>query len=632
MRRYITALILLLAGTAASARDTYNMNSGWRFFAAAATTSDGAISVVLPHTYSGVGNYVRELDVPKEWAGRRILLRGGGGGPVLTVFVNGRLAGEHRGGYNGWEFAIEHMLNWGARNEIHIVCSPAAHFDMLPTAGDMELSGGLFRDVELVVAGTMFIGKVVVQPLTVTSDRVEAQVLVKGRASVHVLDPSGVVVARASGADKIPFSIDNPLLWHGRQAPHLYNVRVRSLDDSVTVTTGFRTVAADPARGFLLNGQPYPLRGVVVSQDRPLIGAAISEAQVAEDVALIKGMGANAVRVAGVAHNPEFYDMCDREGIIVWSDFPLVGEVFLTDKAFVSTSEWRENAATQALDIIAQQRNHPCVAMWGIFSNLQNRGDNATPFVRELSDMVRQTDPSRLTAASSNIDGDINFATDLICWSHSFGWSSGLPGEINLWRDHFTRQWGGKLRSAVSYGAGGSIAHTEVAVVRPDPLGDRHPEAWQTHLHEEYYNALRNDRNFWGVFVCNMFDYAAPRSMGGERGVNDFGLVTLDRKVCKDAYYFYKANWDTDESFVYIAERRRTVRGVEAQEIKVYTNMSEAELFVNGISAGVRRAADGVCLWPRVALRRGANNVEVRSGSVSDQVRLEVSERMRQAI
>lgn len=617
-------ILLLMSAMASGARDVYDMNSGWRFFDAAATTSDGAQSVVLPHIYSGVGNYLKELDVPAAWRGKKVTLRGGGGGAVLTVFVNGRLAGEHRGAYNGWSFDISMLLRSGAKNAIHIICAPAAPFDVLPTAGDMELSGGLFRDVELVVGNGL---EPLVRTTSVTRDIVEGVVETDEQADVTVLDPAGRVAARASGKGTIKFTVNDPQLWHGRQAPNLYNIKVRSAGDSVTLSTGFRTVGMNAAGGFMLNGESYPLRGVVVTQDRPLIGAAIGMMQAAEDVELIKEMGANAVRVLGVVHNPAFYDLCDQEGIVVWSDFPLMGEAFFTDKAFVPVDTWRENAKMQAQEIIAQQRMHPCVVMWGLFSNMQNRGDDPTPFIKELNELAHSEDPTRLTAASSNADGQMNFVPDLICWNHSFGWTSGLPTEFNMWRDSFMKQWGGRLRSAVSYGAGGSPLHAEASPMRPDPLGDRHPEAWQTWVHEQYLEFLHGDPRFWGVFVCNMFDYAAPRAVGGERGVNDFGLVTLDRKVRKDAYYLYKANWDTDESFVYIAERRRTVRGSEPQSFKVYTNMGRVELFVNGVSAGVQNARGGICRWTDVRLRRGSNNIEVRAGEQRDAVRFEVSDR-----
>ncbi len=630
MKRYILLLILLVA-TPAAGRDIYTLDAGWRFFDGAATSSDGAQSVTLPHTCDGTGNYLKELDVPAEWADRRVFVHGYGGGPVLEMFVNGRLAGEHRGGYTAWQFEITGLLEPGGRNYIHIICSPAARFDLLPAAGDMEITGGLFRDVELVVTGKNALEDMVVVPRRVSRERVEGEVVVQGggMARVEITDPDGNAVVSTSGSGTVPFSIDDPQLWHGRRAPNLYRVTAMTDSDTLSVTTGFRNFEVDPVRGFLLNGESYPLRGVVVHQDRPLVGAAITRTQVEEDVELILEMGANAVRVEGVVHHPAFYEMCDRAGVVVWSDFPLVGETFLTDKAYVPTETFRNTGRAQSMDVVGQQRNHPCVAMWGVFSNLSGRGDDPVQYISELNDLAKNEDPMRLTAASSQADGDINFVTDLICWAHHFGWTGGLPEEIVTWKEHFFREWSG-LRSAVSYGAGASVMHQEPSPSRPDYLGPRHPERWQTRLHEVYYSALRDEPRFWGVWLCNMFDYPAPRRTEGERGMNDMGLVTCDRKVCKDAYYYYKAQWNTDDGFVYIAERRWNARPGREHNFRVFSNLPEVDLVVNGVSAGVLTATDGVFVWNNIALREGANNIEARSGDRRDGVRIEITSGRRQ--
>ncbi len=637
MKRLLIFLLALAAGTA-SGGDIYNIGTGWLFFDGAATSSDGAQSVALPHRYEGEGNYVREMEAPVAWSDKRVFIKGFGGGPVATVFVNGRLAGEHRGGYTAWRFEITRMLEMGKKNYIHIACAPAGRFDVLPTAGDMETTGGLFRDVELVVTGREAIGRVSVATSGVSAERVEGAVLVEadGQVTVEIVDGEGNIAARGTGISvqgeaAVPFAITPPKLWHGRRAPHLYTVKVSTRDDTVTLTTGFRKIEADPERGFLLNGESYPLRGVVVHQNRPLVGAAIMRTEVEEDIRLIKEMGATAVRVEGVAHHPAFYELCDREGIVVWSDFPLQGEAFETDKAYVPTLQFEDNGRTQALDIIRQQRNHPCVAIWGIFSDLQARGDDPLEYIRELNELAKKEDPSRLTAASSNADGEINFVTDMVCWSHRFGWTEGLPENINLWKQHFVKDWG-KLCSAVSYGAGASVMHQEPAPVRPDHLGPRHPERWQTHLHEVYYGALHGEQMFWGLWVRNMFDYTAPRRQWGERGVNDMGLVTRDRKVRKDAYYFYKANWNTDEPMVYIAERRWNVRPARMQNFKVFSNRAEVELFVNGVSVGVRTGVNGIFTWKGINLRQGMNEIEARGGEASDSARIEIASQPKLAL
>jgi len=657
-------MLLFVALPAAAGRETYNLNSGWRFFDGRQTSSDGARTVMLPHTwnpdatagnahyYRGTGNYLKEFDAPSAWSGKRVFLKGYGGNSVTTVFVNSRLAGEHRGGHTAFCFEITDLLRHGAQNFLRVVVNNSPSLDVLPTAGDMSVYGGLFRDMEIIVTGRNAIALtdhasdgVYIRQRNVSRQRVEADAVVKlsgsGNVQVRVAVTSarGDTVAVGSGRTTltrgamatvtVPFVVDNPRLWHGVKDPHLYSVHVALMsggviEDAVEVTTGFRHVEADAARGFFLNGESYPLRGVVVHQDRPLVGNAITARQAAEDVALIKEMGANAVRVFGVAHHPEFYRICDREGIVVWSDFPLVGPAYLADVAFVDTEAFRANGLSQATDIVRQQFNHPSVAIWGIFSNVRMRDRALLPFVLALNDFAKSEDAMRLTAASSNDNGEINFVTDLICWDHHFGWREGHPSDINIWKRDFRAQWS-NLRSAVSYGAGASIDHQGPLGLRPDDDGVWHPEQWQTYLHETYYESLRDDAWLWGIFAGNMFDYgAAGLEQGGLRGINNTGLVTFDRVHRKDAFYFYKANWNTHDPFVHIADRRWNIRHEAVQNIKVFTNIDEAELFVNGISQGRLVPHHGTAAWEDVELRNGVNLIEVRGGEHSDTVRLEI--------
>ena len=662
-RYIIFVLTLLVAAIPAAGRETYSLKSGWRFFDGRQTSSDGARAVMLPHTwnpdaaagnadyYRGTGNYLKEFDVPAAWSGKRVFLKGYGGNSVTTVFVNSRLAGEHRGGHTAFCFEITDLLRPDAQNFLRVVVNNSPSLDVLPTAGDMSVYGGLFRDVEIIVTGRNAIAPtdhasdgVYIKQRSVSRQRVEADAVVRlsGSGDVQVrmtvTSARGDTVAVGSGRTTltrgavatvaVPFTINDPRLWHGVKDPHLYSVHVAlssggTVQDAVEVTTGFRRVEVDAARGFFLNGEPYPLRGVIVHQDRPLVGNAITARQVAEDMAMIKEMGANAVRVFGVVHHPEFYRLCDREGIVVWSDFPLVGPAYLADVAFVDTESFRANGMSQAADIVRQQFNHPSVAIWGIFSNMRMRDPTLLPFVRALNDFAKSEDAMRLTAASSNDDGDINFATDLICWDHHFGWREGHPSDINIWKRDFRARWG-NLRSAVSYGAGASIDHQGPLGLRPDDDGVWHPEQWQTYLHETYYASLRDDAWLWAIFAGNMFDYgAAGREQGGLRGINNTGLVTFDRAHRKDAFYFYKANWNADDPFLHIADRRWDVRHDAVQSIKVFTNIGEAELLVNGISQGSLAPHHGMAIWEDVKLREGVNIIEVHGGGQSDTVRLE---------
>ena len=665
MKRSVILWLLLLS-IQASGREVFNINRGWKFFSNSEVTSDAATTVNLPHTWNrdalggkrdyfrGIGNYLKHINIPEEWRGRRVFLKCYGANSVATVLINSRHAGEHRGGYTSFTYEITDYLNFGRDNLFWIIVNNSPQSDVLPTAGDANSYGGLFRDVELIVTGEEIVSVtdyatdgIYVAQKRVSRDQVEAEASVKVvgvrdevvMAELAVFTDEMDTVAHGDARVKlngrmpstahIPFSIGNPVLWDGVNNPFLYNVGVKILKDdvvtdSVVVKTGFRYFSVDPQQGFMLNGIPYPIKGAVVHQDRALMGTAIVPYQVKEDFDLIRGMGVNMVRVADVVHNPEFYELCDKYGILVWSDFPLVGAAYLTDKGFLDTQAFCDNGKQQALEIIRQQYNHPSVVMWGIFSKLSMRGDNPSDYIVELNSLAKREDPSRLTVATSNEDGDINFITDLVVWSHFFGWREGLPEDINIWRNQFRANWKDML-SGVTYEAGGSIFHQEDSLYRPSFRGNWHPERWQTHLHEVYFNSLKGDSLFWGLFVSNMFDYGAAGHAWGEgKGINDYGMVTFDRKYCKDAYYFYKANWNTTDPFVYISERRWDKRRQRNQNVRVYSNQDEVELFVNGISQGRHTGTNGLFLWENVLFDDGENVLEVRSGDSYDRVVIEI--------
>ena len=170
------------------------------------------------------------------------------------------------------------------------------------------------------------------------------------------------------------------------------------------------------------------------------------------------------------------------------------------------------------------------------------------------------------------------------------------------------------MKSAVSYRAGGSPYQYADRLQWPDPSRSWHPENWQSHVHEVHYEALAADSTFWALFVGDMFDRGdADSGTNGSRGIDDCGLVSFDRRVRKDAFWFYKANWNKSEPFVRFAGRRHGRREGAVQSITVYSNLPVAELFVNGESLGTQVARNGVMTWENVQLRTGNNQLSAFS-------------------
>ncbi len=667
MKRGLLLFIFILVSHSLVAREVHNINRGWKFFSNSAVSSDGALTVNLPHMWNndalsgkrdyfrGIGNYLKSIKVPNNWQNKRVFIRFYGANSLANFLVNGKHVGEHRGGYTKFTYDITDCLKYGEANTFWVIVNNSPQMDILPTAGDQNSYGGLSRNVEIIVTDPTVIsltdyssdGVSVVQN-RVSEEMVEGVVNVmvdshlgcNVTAEVTISKNDSMVVFTQStgsyiGADEepkmltIPYTIQDPILWNGVINPYLYSVNVKlfrddTLVDSLELQTGFRYFSIDKNRGFMLNGSPYRLNGVVAHQDRVMVGPAISTYQVMEDFTLMQEMGATAVRVANVPHHADFYKLCDRFGMIVWSDIPLIGAAFLTDKAFLDTPSFKNNGIQQTKEIVKQHFNHPSIIFWGIFSDLSLRGDDPLNYIKELNTIVKTEDAGRYTAATSSEDGEINFVTDVIVWNHHLGWKEGWPDDIIVWLEQLKKEWS-NLNSGISYGAGASIHHQEDSLYRPNYMDSWHPERWQTYFHESYYKNTQNNPQLFGTFVSNMFDYGATgRTWGEANGINDLGLVTFDRRYKKDAFYLYKANWNKNKPFVYIAERRWNQRNNSNQDIKIYSNCREVELFVNGVSMGMKSGDNGIFRWSDILFKDGISRVEANAVTAKDDMFLEI--------
>lgn len=667
MKRLLLTLSLLLCavvcGTTESlARESYNISRDWKFF----THSENQSQIInLPHQWNldalggrteyfrGNGNYMRYIDAKPEWKDKRVFIRFGGANLVADLLINGRYVGRHKGGNEAFVFEIGPYLHYDGRDLVWVVVDNATNLDVMPTAGNHISYGGLYREAEIIVQESTHIALghygsqgVFVHPKKVSAEKVEGEVEVKvcsdavvsAMVQLKVLAPDGTEVLSAvqrvrtingTTGTFIPFEITQPQLWDGVHSPSLYKFEVSlssagALKDNITVQSGFRNYEVG-SEGFMLNGRPYPIRGVLLHRDRPLSGTAVSEQEVMEDIAIAKEMGANAIRVVGGSHHPSFYAICDREGLMVINDLPLIGTTTLNGKGFFNTEAFRENGKEQLSEMIYQHFNHPSVIVWNLFSELELRGENPVGYIRELHSLAKRLDPQRFTCGWSNQDGEINFITDLIVWSHSYGWSEGLPSDITVWQEqlHANPEWRA-LHSGVSFKCGGSIFHQSDLLEKPLATGTWHPERWQTHFHETYLGALRGDTLFWGLFVDCLFDYVATETARSAGGVSDMGVVSFNRQVRKDAFYLYKAAWNEEDEFIHLAEKRWSRRADTLQQIKVYTNLPEVELTIDGKFLGSQENTTGVVVWSDVVLQRGTNHIEVSSRGLTDNVYIEI--------
>ena len=643
------AFVLSVVSTV-SAREIYSLNSGWKFFYAEENSSDNAREIALPHTWNldafvGNGtylqtsaNYQRTLFVPAEWKGKRVFLRFHGVQSVADVFVNGRHIGEHYGGYTAFTFEITDKVSYGYNNALLVAVSNAMRNDVLPTSAEENRYGGIYRDVELIVTekttvSPLYYGTegIMVHQTEVSKERVSGKVdiaLLGKKDSSHnvtidFLAPDGYVSLSKTVKAKIddnllsvPFTIENAELW-SLGSPRLYTVRVTIGDEAVEVKTGFRKIEVTAEKKFTINGRRVRVRGVVLGHDRMPKGNAVSKAEINSDLALVREMGANAVRSMVGPHSQHLYNECDRLGMVAWVDFPFVRAPFLSDIPYYSTPRFEMNGVQQLHEIVLQNINHPSVAMWGVFSMLRGNSKQQMDYIRKLNSTAKKLDATRPTVAMSNQDGEINFITDLIVWQQAVGWHSGEITDLDLWQGALRTSWN-HLRQAVCYGesSNGVRFSSATAVGCNNSVAAK---ARQQRFHEGYSHLVDEDL-FWGVWLNSMFDMGSARYV---RGVRNSGVVAGDHKSRKNLFYLYKSQWNRRQPTLHITDKERDIRAEEKQVLTVYSSLGRPVLTINGDTVACENVARTIYRTDTLQLK-GANSIKVSVADKSDEMTLTI--------
>jgi beta-galactosidase len=647
----VLALALSCIATAQAAPRTVTaLDAGWEFARGAPV---GWTAVALPHTfnaddgtsphpYRGAGWYRRTIAAPAVRTGRT-WLEFDGAALSTDVWLNGTRVGRHEGGFARFRFDVTDLLRTGA-NELRVRVDNARQPDVAPLGGDYTLYGGLYRRVRLVTTAAVHVdmldaGGPGVYFSTPRADRPHWRVRVANdgaRAESVVVaarlrDAAGKVVATAqravalSSRALVPVDLDAvltaPHLWQGVEDPYLYTsevtvTRAGAVLDRVDNDVGVRTVQLDPDRGLLLNGRPYRVHGVNVHLTYvPGKGTAVDDADIDTDYRILEELGVTGLRFAHYQHNEHSYALADRKGYLVWTELPLTSEVGASD-AFAA------NAAQQARELVRQNFNHPSVFVWGLGNEIYKVDEVSGRVLDAMQKLVHAEDASRPTAYANccaPIGGPQAMHTDAVASNVYFGWYDKEFADLApfLASNHATRP---RTPEALSeYGAGGSALHQEDPVRRPAAPSRWHPEQYQALYHEAAWRQIDAAPWLWASFVWTGFDFASSgRNEGDAPGVNDKGLVSMDRAVRKDAYYWYQANW-SKTPMVHITSRRAVRRTAADVEVKVYSNQPAARLRVNGADLGERTVEGRIARWP-VRLTPGVNRIEVQSGAAADSV------------
>ncbi|MFC4301818.1 glycoside hydrolase family 2 protein [Cohnella boryungensis] len=635
-------------------RKRIQLNNAWRFIrhneelAETVTYRDDRWSEVnLPHTWNAVDGangyeyyqgacwYRKEFTLSASDQGRKVYIEFNGSNSVTDVYVNARHVGQHKGGYSTFRFDITADVAFGTTNVIAVKVDNTVVDDVYPQKADFTFYGGIYRDVYLLVTNEVHFdamdygsnGVYIVQEevskekahLKIESRlvndsgeekkvRLWADITDADNRSVTYAAKEVVLAAGEVRTETLDCVIDDPILWQGRKNPYMYQATVSMTSfndtiDQIKALFGVRYFHVDPEKGFFLNGEHLPLFGVSRHQDRKDMGWAVTEHEHIEDMELIKEIGATSLRLAHYQHSQTFYDLCDKEGMVVWAEIPFI--------SIMSQNELEGiNAKQQMLELIKQNYNHPSIVFWGVQNEIQIGGERpeVRKLVRELSELTKKEDPTRLTTMANVLFVDekdeYNRMTDVIGYNKYYGWYHGKTEDFDPWLDKFHRINPDRPLCISEYGVEGIVQYHSA-----EPKVKDYTEEYHALYHEIAWKIFEKKPFLWATYVWNMFDFGANiRDEGGVKGRNNKGLVTYDRKIKKDAFYMYKAHC-SDEKFVHITSKRFVDRAEDSIQVKVYSNCEEVTLYLNGEQIQSKSSKEKIFVFDNVVLAEDMNEI-----------------------
>ncbi|MDF2188625.1 glycoside hydrolase family 2 TIM barrel-domain containing protein [Paraflavitalea sp. CAU 1676] len=626
-------------------------------------------SVSVPHTwnnvdmqttkdfYQGVAQYKKEWTPDTALRSKRVFLRFEGVGAVADLFVNDKFIGQHKGGYGAFAFDIAPVLKWGEVNTLVVKASNESREDVIPINHRLfGVYGGIYRPVKLIVtdkvhiavtdnaSSGVFIRQRNVSPTQATIDVTTKLENKRGRTENAVIETtvydakgklvktvSNTVAVKPQGLQHFPQSLSllKPHLWQGLDDPYLYRLTVRVKQngvviDEVSQPLGVRKFEVVARKGFYLNGKPYPLLGVCRHQDWWGSGSALTNEQHAADLATIREMGATSIRLAHYQQSEYFYSKADSMGMIIWAEIPFVNQV---------SGKEGDNAKQQLVELIRQNFNHPSIYVWGLHNEVYGKSaaDYTTVLTSSLHEIAKTEDPDRYTISVNgygSMERYENQVADLQGMNRYYGWYEGKTPDLEKWVNGLADKYPDHKVILSEYGAEGNVyQQDEQPPMKFDPVnGQYFPEQMETRFHEIQWGIIAKQHYLAGSYLWNMFDFAVPLwNRGGIASRNLKGLVTFDRTMKKDAFYWYKANW-SKEPVLYIADRRLVHRKQATTAITVYSNKGTPSLTVNGkVIPSFKQGTTGVhYIFDSVALEKGVNKISVRTGAAGNTLSDEV--------
>ena len=607
--------------------------------------SDGQV-ITLPHTYnaedgqSGEGIfrgrcwYQKKIKVSNEELNKHFFLEIGAASLQSEVYLNGTLLNKDSNGFALYRVYLNPELKTGD-NLISIMVDNDEDSKVYPLMADFSFYGGIYREVKLITTDALHFDLLDKSRdgITITHQKNEndshileikgriineegqegsctVNIRLKDKEQNIVLEKTKDIVVTEETEFEMKEEIESPILWNGLDNPYLYTLEVTLLKegnvfDERSIRTGFRTIEITPDKGVFLNGNPIKLNGVSRHQDFAHVGNALRKEHMDLDMELIKEIGANTVRLAHYQHHDYFYNLCDEAGILVWAEIPFISVPTTNDDS-------NQNAKDQLERLIKQTQNHTSVYCYGVQNEITVAIENDETYkkTRELEAMAKKIDSTRFTAQANIYSVDntspLNEITDFVGYNLYYGWYYNELSGLGERLDKFHEERTNIPIMVTEYGV-----DTNPKFHSYNPNVKDYTEEYQLLFHDNALKTFEVREFVLGGYQWNMFDFGSDsRNEGGKKGLNQKGLVTIDRKVKKDAFYLYKAYW-SKEAFVKIAGSRFVKRHKQYNDVVVLSNLKKIKLYRNGEFIQVLDSEDPLTIFSNVEFSKGNNIIKV---------------------
>lgn len=648
-----------------------SLNDGWVF----SEDNQHWQAVALPHTWNtdaysnrnykqGMCYYKRKL----QTTNKRHFLKLEAAYKTSTIYINGKKMGEHRGGYTASVFDLTPYLDPVKTNDLLITVDNADQH-VAPVSADFTFMGGIYRNVKLITAEQQHFSMtedgadgVFVSTSQVNAEKANVSVMARLRNDAaadkdcYVVNtlyaPDGKVVSTRRKricllAGQTIRNVMNlqqvkyPILW-SPEHPNLYKVKTMLIDaekhrDSLQKSMesvldvqehyiGMRWCEFDAQKGFYLNGKPYKLNGMCRHQDMRPYGIALDDDMHRRDLRMLKDMGCNFIRLAHYPQAEAVLEMCDKLGMLVWEEIPIVNYVPEDD-------EFADNACLQLREMIRQHYNHSSIILWGYMNEILLKANHEYPkqseFDKEierinalaarLEKIVHEEDDARHSVMALHGSDDYNKFlvanhSQVIGWNLYQGW---YGGDLTDFERYLENQQEKHPRHPVivsEWGAGSDLRlHSNCG-----EAFDFSCEYQQKYI-EHYLPVISNTPYILGGSYWNFIDFSSAERGESMPHINNKGVVTPERRK-KDVYYYFQAAWRKDKPVVHIATRDWEHREMveKKQLVKVYSNAKEVSLWQNGKMLGTKPVGNNLALF-LVEWQEGDNRLEARAGETVDQ-------------